>query len=238
MKPIIMVPARLDSKRLPYKLLQKVNHEPIILHVIDQLLPLADTCRVMVVTDSDEVEKIARENDTIEILRSFAPCLNGTERCALASKDLLADQLILNVQADELYVDIEDLQRLISHMEHNRSCQLATLIGPIGPKDAEDRSTVKASIDERGNAKDFTREMQDGDNVYAHHGVYAYRNSCLQSIAKLSPSANEKNRSLEQMRWLDNNYSIHCVYCDTEVRSINTLDDLRSANVRAKYGLQ
>lgn len=60
--------------------------------------------------------------------------------------------------------------------------------------------------------------------------MYGYRKETLLKIAQLSPTALEQAESLEQLRWLENNFAIHLAETFIETLSIDTIEDLLKAN--------
>ena len=72
----------------------------------------------------------------------------------------------------------------------------------------------------------YNRSKEDVD-YFKHIGIYAYRNSILREIAKLKPTRLEEHECLEQLRWIENNYSIYLTETNIENISIDTPDDLK-----------
>jgi 3-deoxy-manno-octulosonate cytidylyltransferase (CMP-KDO synthetase) len=64
-----------------------------------------------------------------------------------------------------------------------------------------------------------------------HIGVYAYRNEILQQITQLPISALEKTEKLEQLRWLEHDFTIHVAICYHESMAIDTPKDLEIINI-------
>jgi 3-deoxy-manno-octulosonate cytidylyltransferase (CMP-KDO synthetase) len=56
--------------------------------------------------------------------------------------------------------------------------------------------------------------------------MYAYRTDILAAICKLTPSSLEKAESLEQLRWIENGYSIRCVETRFESHCVDTPEDI------------
>ncbi|HQP01727.1 MAG TPA: 3-deoxy-manno-octulosonate cytidylyltransferase, partial [Bacteroidia bacterium] len=99
---------------------------------------------------------------------------------------------------------------------------------------------VKVVIAENGNALYFSRwpipffrkeknEKKICDTAYKHLGMYAYRTSIIKKIAILPVSVLEEAEQLEQLRWLQNGYTIRTIVTDTETIAVDTPADLIKA---------
>ena len=80
--------------------------------------------------------------------------------------------------------------------------------------------------------KIFEREaklnIEDFKNydIYKHIGIYAFRTNILNKIIDLPPTENEKKLSLEQIRWMEKNYSIHIGITEFDSLSVDNLEDI------------
>lgn len=153
---------------------------------------------------------------------------NGTERIADVALSYTHHDIVINIQADEYDISTDDIDHLIRSIEQSDKINISTLVGPLEDSQIDNTSVVKAILNNHHDALDFLRIMNSPIiSHYGHHGVYAYRNKTLQEISKLPPTSKEKTRSLEQLRWLESGYRIHCVLTDRAVSSLNTIEDLR-----------
>ena len=95
-----------------------------------------------------------------------------------------------------------------------------------------DKNKVKVFFDEENNANSFVRNYKISeeefhkDNFYKHIGIYAFRTDVLEKITKLSPSKNEKQFDLEQLKWLDNKFKIKVGITEFESLSVDTTEDI------------
>ena len=95
-----------------------------------------------------------------------------------------------------------------------------------------DNNKVKVFFDDQNIAKKFEREaklnIKDFRNydIYKHIGIYAFRTNILNKIIDLSPTENEKKLNLEQVRWMENNYSIHIGITEFDPFSVDNLEDI------------
>ena len=167
---------------------------------------------------------------------------SGTDRCREAL-DMLETQCdaVVNIQGDEPFIDPEQINLLVDLISREDT-QLASLAKRIEDEDDLFGSTaVKVVMDKEGKALYFSRNpipyMRNLDRknwldkgVFYHHiGIYAYKAETLRQVAKLQPSELELAESLEQLRWLENGYSIRMAVTESLNISIDTPKDLEKA---------
>jgi 3-deoxy-manno-octulosonate cytidylyltransferase (CMP-KDO synthetase) len=113
--------------------------------------------------------------------------------------------------------------------------EIASLCKKIpSEQEAQNPNTVKVVMNVSGNALYFSRSpipYHRNQNVQVsymkHIGIYGYRIDILQKISSLSPSVHEIAESLEQLRWLENGFSITMKETQLETLSIDSPDDLK-----------
>lgn len=157
---------------------------------------------------------------------------SGTDRCAEVAQQL-EEEIIINVQGDEPFIDVDAILSLIDLLESSGDVQIATLISTLQDQDLiEDKNTVKVVSTASNRALYFSRSVIPHSIEalhFKHIGVYGYQRDVLLELAKLAPSKLELAESLEQLRWLENDYTIHTVFTDMEGNSIDTVEDLKRA---------
>lgn len=166
---------------------------------------------------------------------------SGTDRCNEAIRRAgKFYEFVINIQGDEPFISPKLIDALTSSLTNK--VELATLVKRIGsPKDLRNRNVVKVVLNYRKEAIYFSRSpipfVRDHEEnhwiqhhtFYKHIGIYAYRSDILDSITKLRPSILEKAESLEQLRWVENGYSIKVTETALESRGIDTPEDLKIA---------
>ncbi|MEO6924382.1 MAG: NTP transferase domain-containing protein, partial [Bryocella sp.] len=99
MKVLGVIPARLDSTRLPRKVLREVAGEPLLLWVYRAAKACGSLSDVVVAVDSDEVAALCRKRGMPFVMT--APELpSGTDRLFAVSREHDAD-IYVNIQGDE-----------------------------------------------------------------------------------------------------------------------------------------
>lgn len=224
---LIVIPARLESSRLDKKLLRTIGSKSVIAHVCERVALCHDVADMLIATDSTEILDHVTELDYPVVL-SKGTHRNGTERAAEVAHDLSQYNWIVNVQGDEPFISPDDIRALIRELKDDNSIvSMYTLI--VEDKMLRSESVVKVLFDHQNYALDFARHSFDRKQNYQHIGVYGFERDVLIKLVTLDPTPHELDRSLEQMRWLDNGYDIKMVYTPEPSISIDTISDLKNA---------
>ena len=234
MKFAAVIPARYQSQRFPGKPLALLNKKPIILHVYDSVNDTNLFDYVAVATDDDRIRNTVAEAGGNVIMTSSSH-QSGTDRIHEASAEIDAD-VIINVQGDEPFIDIDPLKKLIDCFS-NQSVQVASLMHII-TKDEEifNPNIVKVVTDENDFALYFSRSPipYNRDKItqveyWKHIGVYGYTKSALEAFISFPQSNLEKTEKLEQLRFLSNGFRIKMVKSEYKGFGIDTPEDLVKA---------
>ena len=238
MKIRILIPARLESKRFPKKLLQKISDKTLIEHICLRAKKIhCDSLAVL--TDSKIIQKIVKSCG-VDCYYSKKNYSNGTERianfCKLKKYNPL--DLIVNIQADELNFPLSAIDKIKKYFRNNKKTYVATLIYPsTNYSNIIDKNLVKVVKNKNDDAIYFSRSLipHDSKNFYAHLGIYAYRVNVLSKYRKLKRGDIETEESLEQNRFLFNTVPIKCISIKSnDSISINTKNDLKLAKKKFK----
>jgi len=227
-----IIPARYASTRFPGKPLALIHNKPMIQHVYERCKE-ADLDDVLVATDDERIQK-AVENFGGKVLMTNPHHASGTDRCAEAARMLYLndEDVIINIQGDEPFIRKEEINLLI-HLIENQKNQIATLVKPITTEEEMNNpNKVKVVFSKTNRALYFSRSpiphlsQISNLNSYKHLGVYAYRNNILQKITQLPVSKLEEIEKLEQLRWLENDCTIHVAICYYESIAVDTPEDI------------
>lgn len=236
-----IIPARYASTRFPGKPLVDIKGKPMIQRVYEQVQKALSY--VCVATDDIRI-KNAVETFGGEVVMTSSDHESGTDRCAEAvvkfekQKGIKAD-VIINIQGDEPFINPEQIEQLVEIFSNEKS-EIATLIKKVTDiKILDDSNKVKVVVDKNSNALYFSRsaipfvrsaqkndwlEVQD---FYHHIGMYGFKKDILMNICKLPKGTLELSESLEQLRWLENGYSIKTAITNIESIGIDTPNDLK-----------
>ena len=231
MKVIAIIPARLESTRLPRKVLREILGKPMLARVYEAVRQAAGLAEVLVATDSEEVAALAHERGWSVRMTSSAH-RSGTERVHEVAASMAAD-VYLNVQGDEPLARPEHIAALLAPFA-DPAVQVATLKTPCSAADLPNPNAVKVVADLSGRALYFSRAAIPHDRdaagtarYYKHLGFYAYRKAAIDRFAALPESALERAERLEQLRFLENGIAIHVSETPHDTIGVDTEDDLR-----------
>ena len=188
---------------------------------------------VQVATDSKKIFNLFSKDNAVMTSSSHH---SGTDRVyeAVLEFDLNDDDVIINVQGDEPFIEPEDINNLFD-LFSKEEITMATLYSDLKSTDElEDLNKVKILVD-RGIAINFFRKTSLEDNIFIHQGIYAFKYKTLKSFVSWRPSENEKKFKLEQLRALDNGITINAIKSVSKIHlGVDTEDDLKKANEIAK----
>ena len=231
MKTAIIIPSHLGAKRLPNKPLLLIKNEPMILHVWRQAKK-TNVQHVMVATSDQEIFDVITNNGGKCILTDKNHT-NGSDRIFEAVENLdEKPDLIINVQGDMPLINPEAINYLEKFMQ-TQSAEMATLASKLEPEDLDNLNVVKVETEKQigintfSQAKDFFRKKDNRiDCLYHHVGIYAYQYKTLKQYVSLQKTKNELERSLEQMRALDNKIKIYVGFIKDYPLGVDTQEDL------------
>ena len=244
-KPIIMIPARLASTRLPNKPLADIHGAPMIVHVWRRAME-SGVAPVVVACDHEPVAEAVRcAGGQAVMTRPDHP--SGSDRIWEALHTIeghAAYDAIINVQGDLPTIEVEAIRAAYDLLK-NPAVDIGTLVVPIHDEaDKTKRQIVKAIFDcaagaSGGRAYYFTRNPApsgEGD-MYHHVGLYAYRRDALQAFVRAPPSPLELREKLEQLRALALGLRIDVGIIDAMPLGVDTPEDLEKARLLLAKGL-
>jgi len=241
----IVVPARLTSKRFPRKLLHLVQNKPLILWTAERIASEVPDLPLHFAVEDEELFNLL-EDHGYQPIKTLSEHPSGTDRIAEANEKIQADYII-NVQADEPLVtssQIETLRELI----HEPDIDMATMAAPFTQvDDYRDPDKVKVVFDNQNRALYFSRSpipfarTQQGsienqclqeNTYYWHLGLYAYTAEFINKFRKLSPGRLEMIERLEQLRALENGYTIAVGITNEPAAGVDTPGDIEEFEKR------
>lgn len=246
MKSYIVIPARLESTRLPRKLLLCETGKPLIQHTYEAACRAIRPLGVRVAADHEEIAAAVRGfGGHVEMTDPNAP--SGTDRVAEVARHLTDAAIIVNVQGDEPEIAGSAIDLAIARLESNPTAVMSTLATPIRSRtQLNDPACVKVVFDANNRAMYFSRSpipharqwddalLQDEPpHFYQHVGLYAYRREFLLKLAEMKPSSLEQIERLEQLRVLEAGHQILVGVIDEPTIGIDTPEDYRAFVSRA-----
>nr|WP_321984496.1 3-deoxy-manno-octulosonate cytidylyltransferase [uncultured Lichenicoccus sp.] len=242
MNPLVLIPARMASTRLPGKPLALIAGRPMILHVLERALRAGIGPVAVAVCDADVRDVVQQAGGTAVMTDPGLP--SGSDRVHAAAEALDPGgehDTVVNLQGDLPGLPPGDLGAVLGPLraesEGRAAYDIATLVTPItGEEEARATSVVKvacafASGAGHARALYFSRAaIPWGDGPLWHHvGVYAYRREALRRFVSLPTGLLEQRESLEQLRALEAGMRIGCTQVAAPPFGVDTPDDLARA---------
>src|SRR5213079_1024400 len=223
---------RLQSTRLPRKVLREIAGRPMVVRVWEAAKRATHLGDVLVATDSDEIVEVCQRFHVPAVLTDPGH-QSGTDRVWEVAQGRAAD-VYVNVQGDEPLVTPGHVARLVAPFRTHPDTQVSTL--KIRATDAEKPlpSVNKVVVDADGRALYLSKfpipydRDGIGTPVYKHIGLYAYRRAALEAFHRLPPSELEQTERLEQLRFLENGIPITVVETTEATVGVDTEDDLHT----------
>ena len=243
MNPLVLIPARLASTRLPRKPLADIAGAPMIVQVWRRACE-ADVGEVVVAADSaDIVDVVTSAGGRAVLTNPDHP--SGSDRIFEALCRVDPDgrhDVIVNVQGDLPTIDPQTVRAALTPLA-DASVDIATLAAVIRrDEERDDHNVVKVVgaelSQDRLRALYFTRATAPwGDGPLLHHiGLYAYRRAALTRFVGLKPSPLELRERLEQLRALEAGMRIDVMLVDTVPLGVDTPHDLERARAALSGG--
>ena len=248
---VVAVPARLESARLPGKLLADIAGKPMLQHVLERCRQASGVAAVVVCTDSDQVRQRA-EAWGFPVLMTAASCRSGSERLASVVEELVAaagglpsETLVINVQGDQPLLDPAIIEAMVAEFVALQRPPVLTPVYPLAADKLHDPNVVKVLRAGDGRAITFSRsalphlrgvppeQWADHTTYWGHVGLYGYRADVLASWMALPASPLEELEKLEQLRLIDAGIPLLTYAVDQDCLSVDTPEQLELARVLA-----
>jgi 3-deoxy-manno-octulosonate cytidylyltransferase (CMP-KDO synthetase) len=226
-----VIPARLDSTRLPGKVLRPICGRPMLHRVFTHASRCGLLDDLVVATDSKKVHDYCVLSQINVVMTSTAHT-SGTDRIHEVMQTLPAD-IYVNIQGDEPMIRPAHLEALLQPFQKDAAVQVSTLKTPITADEAQNPNCVKVVTDVDGRALYFSRcalpynrDQAAGTAYFKHLGIYAYTRSALDRFHQLPLSRLEQTEKLEQLRFLDHGIPIHVIETPYDTIGVDTEEDL------------
>lgn len=266
MHTAIIIPARFTSTRLPGKPLVMISGQTMLQRVVGLSFAAAEGLQnvsVVVATDDERIVQHCEEIGVASVMTSV-DALTGTDRVAEAVRQMTRKpDFILNMQGDAPLTPPDFLRAMIDAFAAS-PCDSVTPVTQLTWNQLDDLrqnklttpfSGTTAAFDEKtGNAFWFSkniipalrqeeelRQKSDKSPVFRHIGLYGYSLNMLEKYLILPESKFEQLEGLEQLRLLENGYTLRCVPVDYQGRaSMSGVDSpqdvVRAEALIAKHG--
>lgn len=244
MKRVIVIPARLNSSRLPNKVLLDLKGKTVLQRVFEQCLKVKNT-ETYIATDSE----LIRDKSLVftnNLIMTKSTHESGTERVVEAISKIDCN-IVVNVQGDEPFINPKLINNLFDSLENDHVLMSSVMERITEMEDLINLNSVKVITDDNENALYFSRavipfvrkgienilnekgKISNEYNFYKHVGIYGYKKSFLTTYAEMNESPLEKLEKLEQLRVLQNGVKIKMIKTNYKSLGIDTIEDYNKA---------
>ena len=236
MKIVAAIPARLNSSRLPKKLLRDICGKTLITRTYEATVNSNLFDDVLVITNSSEI--IAElESSKVKYIFDDENYQTGTDRIAGVASKIEAD-IIINVQGDEPFINSNTIESILNTFKHDKenNIKIVSVMTPIkDDQELKNPNNVKVFTDMSNNAIYFSRHPipfkidLNISKAHKHVGIYAFRKKSLIEFAKLNVGELESSEKIEALRLIENDIKIKMINSNETFIGIDTEEDIQKA---------
>jgi len=246
MKTIVVIPARLNSSRLPNKVLLDLKGKTVVQRVYEQSLKAKNIDAVYIATDSQAVLESCQKF-TQNIILTDSKHESGTDRIAEAAKQIDCD-FVINVQGDEPFIEPDLIEQVAAALISDHAVKMSSAMHRIEQvSDLVNPNVVKVTVTKNKTALYFSRsiiphhrdewesllnhhtEIPEALNFYRHLGIYGYSKDFLIEFSTMQPTYLERLEKLEQLRALESGFAIQMIETNYNSIGIDTQADYEKA---------
>jgi len=227
-KTVAIIPARLQSTRLPDKALKDICGLPMIVHVYKRCLLAKSLDEVYVATDDEKIKSVIEDNGGKVIMTSSSH-ETGTDRIAEAAMKIDAE-IIVNVQGDEALVNPKYIDKAVQALHDNPDINVSILVNPFSKRLST--SDIKAVLNENDDIMYLSRadipsdaRLAEPTLLKAYH-IVPFRKKFLLQYSKWPKGKLENIEFNEYLRILEKGHRIRAVHVASDALSVDTQEDL------------
>lgn len=238
MKVLGIIPARYGSSRFPGKPLVEIKGKTMIQRVYERSLKSEVLDELVVATDDERIYNHVLKFGGKAVITSMDH-QSGTDRCLEAMQKTPGSfDIVVNIQGDEPFIDPTQITDVVKCFDDEET-DIATLVKRVHhASELFNPSMVKVVINNKDQAMYFSRSVipylhevpedqwTEQYEFLEHVGIYGYTTKALMEITQLPISSLEVHEKLEQLRWLENDFTIKVAYTSVESEPIDTQEDL------------
>lgn len=229
-----LIPARLNSKRLPNKPIKKLNGTSIIGHVLKNALKSKLLDKIVVCADSKKIAEEVKKYG-IETIITSSRIKNGTERISeFFKKKKVYAKLVVDIQCDEVFLNSKNLDKIINF--HLKNIKKYDVVIPHSlTKEKNNKNYVKVISDNNNNVMYLSRSdvpinfRSNFRGFKRHLDFITFKTDFLKKFKTLKKRKLENYEGVELLRVLENGFKIGTIKMDKDFFSINTIQDFKKA---------
>ena len=227
-KTVAILPARIESLRLPRKALLDICGLPMIVHVYRRCLLASSLDEVYVATDSAEIQENVEKYGG-KVIMTSSNHQTGTDRIAEAAKNIDAE-IIVNVQGDEALVNPLYIDKVVKELQNNSDTNVGILVNPYTKNNCP--SDIKVVLNKNNDVMYVSRadipsnsRFEEPPRLKVYH-IVPFRKNFLMLFTQLEKGNLEKIEYNEYLRIIEHGYKIRAVQVESDAVSVDTLEDL------------
>tara|TARA_B100001059_G_scaffold217335_1_gene236489 strand:- start:201 stop:968 length:768 start_codon:yes stop_codon:yes gene_type:complete len=231
MKNVVIIPARLNSKRFPGKIIYKINGLPMVEHVRRRALLSKSIDNVFIATGDQDIANVL-EKYNANIIFTEGKHENGTSRISEAVKSINCENVIL-VQGDEPLILPDDIDKISNSLDDLKSFNCVNATCRLSSKDELfDHNIVKCSIVKNKiiycyrTSPSISSFLVQKKYVNKLLGLMAFKKKFLLMFENNKKSIIQQTESIEQMKLIEQGFSINNFEINENQPSINTFEDI------------
>ena len=238
-KIVILIPARLKSKRFPEKPIKKILGVPMIIRVAEICKKVLKKENIYIATDSKKISTLVKKNNFNYVLTSKR-CLTGTDRVAEAASKI-SGEIFINVQGDEPLIKPEDIKKIIKAKLKNKNKVICGFTRIKQKKDAYSNSIPKVVMNEKNELIYISRSLVPGSkkkvkDYFKQVCIYAFNSSELRSFKKFKRKSKlEFIEDIELLRFFELNKKILMVKTTEDSIAVDYPRDIKKVEKKIIY---
>lgn len=227
---IVVIPARIQSTRLPNKPLVKILGKTLIERTYNQCIKAVDPALVYVATDSEKIKEHC-ETKGIQVLMTSDKALTGTDRVYEASEKIAAKYYI-NVQGDEPVINPEDITSIIENIDFEGNSILNGYTEIDDEESYLSTSTPKVVFRPDGKLLYMSRAPIPGNKkgsfskAWRQVCIYAFPAKSLKAFNEVSKTTLENIEDIEILRFLELNYDVDMIQLSNQSIPVDLPEDI------------
>ena len=231
-KPVIIIPARYESSRLPGKALRDIEGTSMLQRTFEQCIEALSKQDVYIATDNLKIKKHC-EDFGANVLMTSASCLTGTDRIAEASKYIKCD-VVINVQGDEPIINPADIIKVIDAAREypgeiiNGMAIIETVDEFVNPSIPKVVTRPDGKLLYMSRAAIPTTKKLKFETAWKQICIYAFPVDSLKTFAQQDNKTSlEQIEDIEILRFLEMGYDVRMIKLSGSSFAIDTPEDLK-----------
>ncbi|WP_079478042.1 3-deoxy-manno-octulosonate cytidylyltransferase [Halobacillus salinus] len=230
MKVVGVIPARYNSSRFPGKPLADILRKPMIQHVFERVSASEKLDKVVVATDHEEIQQTVLDFGG-DVVMTREDHETGSDRMAEVVSKIEGD-IFVNVQGDEPLIHTGTIDKIVETALDNPESVVTAKTPLKDMEDVQDPNVVKVVADQKDSAIYFSRSpipynrSKEPIKYYKHLGIYSYPRDVITKFVDLPESTLERAEVLEQLRLLDNGYTVKVIETSYDAVGVDTPEDI------------